>query len=70
MLELVRVRSSEEHLALTLKVWADGVRGYSLRAVQKTARWWTRGARDGNELSHLLADVRLGAAASWNVSVC
>jgi hypothetical protein len=60
MLELpFRMRSSEEHLALTLKVWADAVRDYPLWAVQKAARWWSCGARDGDELRHFLADVRL-----------
>jgi Sigma-70, region 4 len=62
MLELpFRMRSSEEHLALTLKVWADAVRDYPLWAVRKAAKWWSRGARDGDELRHFLADVRLAA---------
>jgi hypothetical protein len=60
MLELpFRMRSSEEHLSLTLKVWADAVRDYPLWAVQKAAKWWSRGARDGDELRHFLSDVRL-----------
>jgi hypothetical protein len=48
MLELpFRMRSREEHMALTLKVWADAVRDYPLWAVQKAAKWWSRGAREG-----------------------
>lgn len=65
MLELpFRMRSSEEHLALTLKVWADAVRDYPLWAVQKAAKWWSRGARDGDELRHFTADVKLAAGGN------
>jgi hypothetical protein len=65
MLELpFRMRSSEGHLALTLKVWADAVRDYPLWAVQKAAKWWSRGARDRDELRHFLADVRLAVGSN------
>jgi hypothetical protein len=53
------VALSEEHLSVTLKVWSDAVRDYPLWAVQKAAKWWSRGARDGDELRHFLTDVRL-----------
>lgn len=60
MLELpFRTRSSEDHLALTIKVWADACHPYPLWAVQKAAGWWSRGARDGDDLGHFLSDVRL-----------
>jgi hypothetical protein len=52
-----------EHLALTLKVWADAVRDYPLWAVQKVAKWWSR-AREGGELRHFLADVRLAIGSN------
>lgn len=60
MIELpFRTTSSEEHYSLTLKVWADAVMGYPLYAVQKAARMWSRGARDGDKLEYFLKDVRL-----------
>lgn len=60
MLELpFRTRSSEDHVALTIKVWADACHPYPLWAVQKAARWWSRGARDSDDLGHFLSDVRL-----------
>lgn len=60
MLELpFRARSSEEHLTLTYKVWADACAEYPLWAVQKAAKWWSRGARAGEELGDFLADVRM-----------
>ncbi len=54
-----RSRSSEEQVSLTLKVWCDACRAYPLWAVQKAAGWWSRGARDGDDLGHFLSDVRL-----------
>jgi hypothetical protein len=62
MIELpFRLRSRQEHYALTLKVWADAVREFPLYAVQKAAKWWSQGARDGDALEHFIADVRFCA---------
>lgn len=65
MLELpFRSRSSEEHVTLTIKVWADACRDYPLWAVQKAAGWWSRGVRDGDDLGHFLSDVRLAVGGN------
>jgi hypothetical protein len=62
MIELpFRLRSSEEHYALTLKVWADAVKDYPLYAFRKAAKWWSQGARDVDAFEHFIADVRFAA---------
>lgn len=43
---------------MTIKVWCDACREYPIWAVQKAAKWWSRGARDGDDLGHFLGDVR------------
>lgn len=57
-----RSKAEEQHL-LTLKVWANACQSFPLWAVQKAANWWSKGARNGDELGHFLADVRLAVGA-------
>lgn len=65
MVELpFRSRSSEEQVALTLKVWMDACRDYPIWAVQKAAGWWSRGVRDGADLGNFLSDVRLAVGGN------
>lgn len=54
-----RSKSSEEQHALDIKIWANACRDYPLWAVQKAADWWSKGARDGDDLGHFLSDIRL-----------
>ncbi|WP_322884140.1 hypothetical protein U8C35_06315 [Sinorhizobium medicae] len=59
-----RSKASEEQHTLNLKVWANACREFPLWAVQKAADWWSKGARDGDELGHFLSDVRLAVGHS------
>jgi hypothetical protein len=54
-----RSKSSEEQHVLDIKIWANACRDFPLWAVQKAADWWSRGARDGDDLRHFQADARL-----------
>lgn len=54
-----RSKSSEEQHALDIKIWANACRDFPLWAVQRAADWWSKGARDGDDLGHFLSDVRL-----------
>lgn len=62
-----RSKSSEEQHALDIKIWANACRDFPLWAIQKAADWWSKGARDGDDLGHFLADVRL--ASGHNILV-
>lgn len=50
-----RSKSSEDQRAL----WMNACRDFPLWAIQKAADWWSKGARNGDDLGHYLSDVRL-----------
>jgi hypothetical protein len=54
-----RSKTSEEQHTLEVKIWANACGEFPLWAVQKAANWWSRGARDGDQLGNFLTDVRL-----------
>ncbi|WP_086083705.1 hypothetical protein [Rhizobium etli] len=59
-----RSKASEEQHTLNLKVWMNACQPFPIWAVQKAADWWSKGARDGDELGHFLGDVRLAVGHS------
>ncbi len=59
-----RSKASEEQHTLNLKVWMNVCRAYPLWAIQKAADWWSKGARDGDELGYFLNDVRLATGTN------
>jgi hypothetical protein len=61
----LRYRSKgEEQHTLNLKVWMNACQQFPMWAVQKAADWWSKGARDGDELGHFLKDVRLAVGGN------
>ncbi|MBB4345173.1 hypothetical protein [Rhizobium leguminosarum] len=59
-----RSKASEEQHTLNLKVWMNACQQFPIWAIQKAADWWSKGARDGDELGHFLTDVRLAVGHS------